>query len=85
MRQSCHIDARRCVRINFNLLNERSQLATDTCIFIRMCRATPRLGNTSSSYETMNESSYSGVVGPLSWRVLEGSTAEWSAHGRGVS
>ena len=85
MRKSCHIDVRRCVRIKFNLLNERLQLANDTCIVIRMCRATPRLGNTSSSYETLNESSYSGVVGSLSWLVLEGSTVEWLAHCRGVS
>ena len=46
--------------------------------------ATPRLENTSSPYETMNKSSYCGVIGSLSWRVLEGSTAVWSAHCRGV-
>ena len=63
VRRSCDIDDLNYVFIGFNLLRERSQLATETDIVKRICNAVRRFGYTSLPYCIFALSNCSGDDG----------------------
>ena len=51
----------RCVKISFNLLNDRSQLGIDVKMVNMSCRANLRFGKASLPYSVINFSKSSGA------------------------
>ena len=63
VRRSCDTDDLKYVLISFNLLKERSQLATETDIVKIICNAVRRFGHTSLPYCIVALSNCSGDDG----------------------